>query len=124
MYTGNDLYNEIILDGLYNLPKEYSDRIVEYLCTDFDMTMFEETSGNFDRLLSGKKLLEKVSLGCSKEHYQYLEKNIIRYVDKDAVYRLKDRIDFNKQGECRVYWRFWGDFQRECLKMLPKERLS
>lgn len=124
MYTGNDLYNEIILDGLYYLPAEYSDKIVEYLCADFNKTMFEETSGNFDRLLNGKKLLEKVSLGCSKERYQILEKSIIKFVDKDAIERLKYRIDFNRENEERVYWRFWGDFQRECLQMLPKERLS
>lgn len=124
MLTGNDLYNEIVLDGLYYLPEEYSDKIVEYLCTDFSMTMFEETSGNFDRLLSGKKLLEKVSLRCSKEQYQHLEKNIIKYMDKEAIDRLKYRIDFNRQREGRVYWRFWGDFQRECLKILPKERMS
>lgn len=124
MLTGNDLYNEIILDGLYYLPEEYSDKIVEYLCTDFSMTMFEETSGNFDSLLSGKKLLEKVSLRCSKEQYQHLENNIIKYIDKEAIDRLKHRMDFNKQHEDRVYWRFWGDFQRECLKMMPKERIS
>lgn len=124
MFTGNDLYNEIILDGLYYLPEKYSDKTARYLCADFNKTMFEETSGNFDRLLSGKKLLEKVSLECSKECYQILEKSIIKYVDKDAIERLKYRIDFNRENEERVYWRFWGDFQRECLQMLPKERLS
>lgn len=124
MLTGNDLYNEIILDGLYRLPQEYADKIIEYLCEDFNLTMFEETSGSFDRLHSGKVLLKKVSLECSKEHYQLLEKSIIKFVDKDAIRTLKNRIDFNKQRETRVYWRFWGDFQRECLKVLSKERMS
>lgn len=124
IYTGYDLYNEIILDGLYYLPEKYSDKIVYYLCADFGMTMFEETSGNFDRLLSGKKLLERISLKCSKESYDYLEKSIIKYIDKEAINILRDRIECNRENEYKVYWRFWGDFQRECLKMLPKERLS
>lgn len=124
MFKGNDLYNEIILDGLYYFPEKYSDKIVEYLCTDFNRTMFEETSGNFDCLLSGKKLLEKVSLECSNECYKVLEKSIIKYVDKDAIDRLKYRIDFNRRNNEKVSWRFWGDFQIECLQRLPKERLS
>lgn len=124
MFIGNDLYNEIILDGLYHLPEKYSDRIVEYLCTDFDKTIFEETSGNYDCLLSGKKLLEKISRNCSEESYGLLEQSIIKYIDKDAVDRLKNRIEFNRNEDSKVYWRFWGDFQWECLKVLPKERLS
>lgn len=124
MFTENDLYNEIILDGLCHLPEKYSDKIVEYLCTDFSMTMFEETSGNFDCLLSGKKLLERISLKCSEESYDYLEKSIIKYIDKDAVNKLSYRIECNRKYEYKVYWSFWGDFQRECLKVLPKERLS
>ena len=124
MYTGNDLYNEIILDGLYHLPEEYDDKVVEYLCAGFDLTLFEETSGNGNCLLSGKRLLEKVSLKCSKEYYIYLEKTIIKYKDKYAIYKLKERINYNRKREYQVYWRFWGDFQRECLEVLPKERLS
>lgn len=124
MYTGNDLYNEIVLNGLFHLPEEYADRVVEYLCGDFDLTMFEKTSGNYDSLLSGKRLLEKVSSKCSEEHYKLLEKNIIRYIDKHAISRLRRRIECNRRRECQVYWRFWGDFQRECLNVLSKERLS
>lgn len=124
MFVGNDLYNEIILDGLYYLPEKYSDKIVEYLCADFNTTMFEQTSGNYDRLLSGKKLLEKVSRNCSEKSYDYLEQSIIKFIDKDAVDRLRERIECNRNQGNKVYWRFWGDFQRECLKMLPKERLS
>ena len=93
MHTGNDLYNEIILDGLYHLPEEYDDKVVEYLCAGFDLTLFEETSGNGNCLLSGKRLLEKVSLKCSKEYYIYLEKTIIKYKDKYAIYKLKERIN-------------------------------
>ncbi len=124
MYTGNDLYNEIVLDGLFHLPEEYADRVIEYLCVDFNLTIFEETSGNFDRLLSGKRLLKKISSECSEEHYKILEKSIVKYIDKYAVSRLKHRIEYNRKREYQVYWRFWGDFQRDCLSVLPKERLS
>lgn len=124
MYTGNDLYNEIVLDGLFHLPGEYADRVIDYLCVDFNLTIFEETSGNFDRLLNGKRLLGKVSSECSEEHYKFLEKKIIKYIDPYAVDRLKRRIEYNRKREYQVYWRFWGDFQRDCLNVLPKERLS
>lgn len=124
MCTGNDLYNEIVLNGLFYLPKEYADRVIEYLCSDFNLTIFEKTSGKFDCLLSGKRLLEKVSAECSEEYYAILEKSIIKYIDKYAVSRLKERIAYNKEREYRVYWRFWGDFQRDCLNVLSKERLS
>lgn len=124
MNTGNDLYNEIILDGLYHLSNEYADQIADYLCHDFNLTIFEETSGNQDKLLFGKRLLKKVSNECSDESFCRLEKQIIHFIDKDAADILQYRIDYYREHKQNIYRTFWGDFQRECLDCLPQERLS
>jgi hypothetical protein len=124
MHTGHGLYNEIILDGLYHMSKKYANKIVDYLCKNLNLTIFETTSGNYDELKLGKRLIRKIAADCDEKHYLLLEKKIINYIDTDAVRILKNRIERNKEQGINVYWRYWGDFQRECLMQLPQERLS
>ncbi|MDO5519780.1 MAG: hypothetical protein Q4G58_04730 [bacterium] len=123
--TGNELYNEILLDGLCYLSDKYADDIVAYLCNDFEKTLFESTSGNGDRLFLGKKVISKVSKVCSQELYSLLENKIMHYFSTAAVERLQRRMSYNNEKNgYYAYWRFWGDFQLECLRVLPEYRLT
>lgn len=55
------LHNEIVLDALKYLPNQYSDYIVDYLCTGLERTMIEDTSGNRDELLLSKELVKGIT---------------------------------------------------------------
>lgn len=125
MGRGLDLFNEIILDGLYLLPEEYSDVVIKYLCRDFDSNIFDKTSGNEDELFFTKQILDKHSKYCSNEVFIELEKIIIRYISPEAKDIYSRRINCNKEknGD-KVYWSFWGDLQKELLEVLSYERLS
>jgi hypothetical protein len=124
-FIGNSLYNEILLEALYYLPDEYADEIVQYLCEDLNKTLFEGTSGNGNKILSGKRLICKISKVCSQEKYLLLESKIEYFLALDAKDRLHRRISFNQEKNGNhVYWRFWGDFQKECLESLPLDRLT
>lgn len=123
--TGNELYNEIYLDALYYLPEKYANSIICYLCTDFNKTMSESTSGSGNRLFLAKRLLSKISDKCNQETYDLLEKSILHFTPIEAKNKLRHRIEFNKEKNgIRVYWNFWGDFQYECLNTLPIHKLS
>ncbi|WP_276355744.1 hypothetical protein [Cohnella caldifontis] len=125
MGTGNDLYNEIILDAMCKLPTSYSDAIVEYLCSDFDKNIFERTSGNGDELLLAKQVLARHSEHCGSAIFDVLEKTVIGYVSPRAKERYQRRIEFNRENNGYiVYWSFWGDLQKEILEVLPYNRLS
>lgn len=125
MGKGNDLYNEIILDGLYQLPETYSDLVINYLYSDFDSNIFDITSGNNDRLFLVKQVLGKHSKLCSEVEFDIFERNIISYVSPKAKEICQQRINHNREkNNYRAYWSFWGDLQKEILDILPDDRLS
>ena len=125
MGKGNDLYNEIILDGLYLLPERYSDVVINYLCSNFESNIFDKTSGNDDELLLTKQVLGKHSKYCSENVFIILEKTVFSYISPQAKDIYQRRIDYNKGNNgYTVYWSFWGDLQKEILEALPYNRLS
>lgn len=125
MEKGNDLCNEIILDGLYRLPERYSDLVINYLCSDLNSNIFDKTSGNGDELLLAKQILGKHSRYCSENIFNVLEERVLSYLSPQAKDIYRSRINYNreKNGDT-VYWSFWGDFQKEILEVLPYNRLS
>lgn len=125
MGKGNDLLNEIILDGLYRLPDIYSDVVITYLCSDFDSNIFDKTSGNNDKLFLAKQTLGKHSKYCSEDIFAILEKTVLSYLSPQAKDILRCRIDYNrKKNGYKIYRSFWGDLQKEILEVLPYNRLS
>lgn len=125
MGMGYYVFNEIILDGLYQLPEIYSDDIINYLCNDFDKNIFDETSGNGDKLLLVKLVLGKYGKTCSRIIFNKLEKTVIKYLSPDAKELYQRRINCNREKNGYVvFWSFWGDLQKEILETLPNERLS
>ena len=125
MGRGNDLFNEIILDGLYRLPERYSDDVITYLYSDFNSNIFDKTSGNGDELFLAKQILGKHSRHCSENIFNGLEERVYSYLSPEAKDRYIRRVNYNreKNGDT-VYWSFWGDFQKEILEVLPYDRLS
>ena len=125
MRKGTDLFNEIILDGLYRLPEIYSDGVITYLCSDFNSNIFDKTSGNGDELLLTKQILSKHTKYCSENEFITLEKMVFSYLSPDAKDLYHRRIDYNReQNGYKVYWSFWGDLQKEILEALPYNRLN
>lgn len=124
MEKGDFLYNEVVLDALYYLPSNYSDKCVKYLLSDFNKTLFERSEGYERKLVLAKRLIKKVSIYCSKNVYSKLESDIIHYNSPDAVIRLKGRIEENSKNRIRVFWPFWGELQFRLLSVLPKNRMS
>ena len=127
MGTGVPLHNELILDSFQHLPDLYADYIVEYMCGDFEERIFESTSGNGDKLLLTKGMLEKNAQICSDEAYSKLESCIIYYKTPDAKERLQHRIKYNrtkKKEDMWSYLNFCGDLQNDLLGILPINRMG
>lgn len=64
---------------------------------------------------------------CKDIVYFELENKIIHFIPSDAKERLKNRMEYNKnktQNGGVVYWKYWGDLQRELLNALPNWRMS
>ena len=119
MGTGIFLHNELVLDCFRFLPDIYAD----YMCEDFGKRIFEDTSGNGDKLALAKEVLEKNASLCSDEIYSKLEFCIIHYLALDAKEQLKRRIEYNRtktKGELRAYWNFWGYVQNESYEPRSK----
>ncbi|MFJ5771789.1 hypothetical protein [Psychrobacillus sp. NPDC093180] len=125
MGNGNEIYNEIILDGLYRLPERYSDAVITYLYSDFNNNIFERTGDKRDELFLAKQILEKHSKYCSKNVFNTLEERVLSYLSPQAKDIYRSRIDYNREKNgYTVYWSFWGEFQKEILEVLSYNRLS
>ncbi|MDT2751310.1 hypothetical protein P7G96_08660 [Enterococcus thailandicus] len=125
MGQGFYLFNEILLDGFVQLPKSYSDVVIEYLIQDFDNNIFVLTDGSKGELALAKKVLVKHAEHCSQEIFSKLENKILKYFPSNAKERYKRRIEYNKEENgMRVYWNFCGDLQKELLEVLPTNRMS
>ena len=123
--NGNSVFNEIILEAFCCLPKEYSDDIINYLCVNFEKCIFEDTSGNGNKLLLAKKIIAQHSKNCTDSIFMHIEKTIYEYVPLNICEIYKGRVDYNKEkGRNPEYWSFYGDLQFELLNSLQNERLS
>ena len=119
----NSVYNEIILDGMHRLPKKYSDRVIKYVCNNIESNLFEETSGNGDKLLLAKLVLEKHSKYCSDNVFTVLEESLASYTPSRAKDMYQRRLEIRNDGYF-ADWSFWGDLQNELLDKLPNHRMS
>ncbi|MFV0393465.1 MAG: hypothetical protein ACK5LC_03575, partial [Coprobacillaceae bacterium] len=120
-----DVFNEIVLDGFYYLPKEYSNQIMNYLVKTSKHNLIDETSGNSNKLMLLKRVLEKHTNYCSKEILDSFMTQVILYKPCGMVEMYKQRIKQNKSKEyAPVYWTFWGDFQYEVLQSIAENRLT
>lgn len=125
MGKGYPLFNEFILEGFENLPEQYSDKIIEYFCDNFEKNIFEQTSGNNDKLLTTKKVLMKHSKTCSIENYRKLESIIYYYNQKNSIELYKDVRAYKLNYTCRkMPWDWWGNLQVELLAYLCKDRMN
>ena len=125
MGKGYPLFNEFILEGFENLPEQYSDKIIEYFCDNFEKNIFEQTSGNNDKLLTTKKILMKHSKKCSIENYRKLENIIYYYTQKNSLELYKDIREYKLNYTCRkMPWDWWGNLQVELLPYLYNDRMS
>lgn len=123
---GNSLYNEIILDAFQYFGDEYADYILDYFQTDLSKNCFEESSGNGHKLFYAKRIVKKFSETCSENVLRNFVDKVIHYISPKAKDLLRRRIKQNHEqkinGNPRVYWDFWGNFQYEILSSISKKR--
>lgn len=123
MGKGHTLYNELILEGLKQMPTKYSGRIFSYLIENIESNMF--TEGRHDELSYAREVIKKHLGSCDSSTWSQFLYAVIKYCPSDAVSRYKQRIQVNKENDgYLVYWSFWGDFQHEILGAIPDEYLN
>ena len=125
---GDKFYNELLLDAMLYLGTDYSDFVLDYLQSDLANNLFEDTSGNGDKLLSAKLLVNKYSESCTDDVLKRFEHKVTHFIDPKAKDDLQKRREVNKkhreEHERWVFWNFWGDFQLEILSAIVEQRRS
>ena len=125
MGQGYPIFNEFILEGFSKLPISYSDRIIEYLCEDFENNIFDISSGNGDKLLLTKKILCEHSPSCRESNFKRIENKIYYFYEKEAKELYKDIRKYKMNSIYRrMPWDWWGNLQVELIPFLSEERLS
>lgn len=123
MGKGYIIFNELILDGLKNMPTSHSNRIIKYLTQNIEANMF--VKGSNDELLYSKLVLNKHFKLCEFDLKDRFLHKVIMYCPPSAVDRYKRRIEYNREKNgSKVYWSFWGDLQYEILGAIPNEQLT
>lgn len=125
MGKGYPVFNEFILEGFEKLDNNYSDKIIDYLCDDFEKNIFDVSSGNGDELLITKKILKKHLKFCNKKSFEKIENKIYYFYEKDSIEMYKRVREYKMNYICRkMPWDWWGNLQVELIPFLPEERLS
>lgn len=125
MGKGYSLFNEFILEGFEKLPEIFSDKIIEYLCSDFKNNILDISSGNGDELLAIKKILKKHSKSCNKSNFEKIEDKIYYFYQKDSKDLYKDVRKYKLNYTCKeMPWDWWGNLQVELIPYLDRERLG
>ena len=125
MGKGYPVFNEFILEGFEKLDNNYSDKIIDYLCDDFEKNIFDVSSGNGDELLITKKILKKHLKSCNKKSFEKIENKIYYFYEKDSIEMYKRVREYKMNYICRkMPWDWWGNLQVELIPFLPEERLS
>lgn len=117
-YMGKNyvVFNEIILHGFQYFPTSYSNQIITYLSSDFDMKVFDYTSGNQEELKLVADVLKIHISFCSKDVLKRFLDSVVCYISPKAVEWYKDRLDFNRAKQSApVYWSFGAIFSIICL---------
>ncbi|MBO3445857.1 hypothetical protein [Clostridium sp. CCUG 7971] len=119
------LINEILLESSFELPEQYANNIISWICVNEGIHLLNRSGENKDELYHTKQIISKFSPYCSEDEFIKLEGFIYNYRDKDDVDTLKRRIDTNSKGnEYHVYWHYWGEIQYSLLPYICKEKLS
>lgn len=125
MGKGYPIFNEFILEGFEKLDNNYSDKIIDYLCDDFEKNIFDISSGNGDELLITKKVLNKHLKSCNKKCFEKIENKIYYFYEKDSTKMYKRVREYKMNYICsKMPWDWWGNLQVELIPFLPEERLS
>ncbi len=121
---GSLLHNEIILFCLQYATEEYSDKIISYICSDFNKNVFDYTSSTNNRLCYVKEIIRTHSKSCSLECFNKLE-HLIYYYKSPTMYENAKRIyEYNKNHWENLLWGYHGNFQYELLSELDPNRVS
>jgi hypothetical protein len=125
MGKGYPIFNELILEGFEKLDDNYSDKIIDYLCDDFEKNIFDISSGNRDELLITKRILNKHLKSCNQRCFEKIEKKIYYFYEKDSVEMYKRVREYKMNYTCiKMPWDWWGNLQVELIPFLPEERLN
>lgn len=120
----NIIYNEILLEALYYMNEDYSERIMEYLFEDINCNLFDASSEEQNSLTLGKKIISKHANYISEDLFVRIENIITSYKPTDMIRNYKDSVEHRRTTKKLMFRSFWGDFQYELLNALPKSRLS
>ena len=126
-YIGKDfvLFNEIILYCFQVADAKYSNKIIEYICENFEENkIFDITSDSNDKLKILKNIIKKYSENCNEELYLKLEDKIYYYCDPCyKIYLEYYRKNKNKTTvDCNI--KINGQLQKELFPYLPLNRKS
>lgn len=123
--SGKSTYNEIILDGLYQLDDSYSDYVIEYLSSNFESRYFVENSIS-NHMYFGNRVLEKFTKTCSSVNLRRIVDCIVNYKNKSIIeeYKLRRKYRKNDHVYTDYYLPYWGKEQFKLLRLIPSERLS
>lgn len=124
-YIGKDfvLFNEIILHCFEVADVEYSDKIIKYICENFEENkIFDITSDSNDKLKVLKNIIKKHSKSCNEELYLKLENKIYYYCDPDYKICLEYYKENRSKAKINCNIKINGRLQKELFPYLPLNR--
>lgn len=121
---GSYLHNEIMLFAMQYLSCEYSDRVINYICSDFDTNGFDYTSDTDNKLTYVKEIIKKHSKYCNNENFEKLEYLLYYYKPNNMLGIANRRYEYRKKNKEMVTWEYHGAMQFELLDKLDSSRIK
>lgn len=122
MGKGYFIFNEIILDGLLQLPNSYSNRIIDYIANNLNNSIIDETSENEDKLELLKSIVKKHNMYCNIDKFMLLEENAMKSICINSKKLFKN----HRNSKNFYYWKVFNFniLLFELLKSLNQKQIS
>lgn len=123
------VFNEIALEVLKVLPKEYSDFAIEWLCENPQDRFFNYTGMNIDYLYTVGEVLEIHTKTCSERSLNQISEVIYYYKPTDMKERAESRFNANHEDRMQGNkilreWCYWGTVQYRLIPKIDNTRVS
>ncbi len=120
--TDSYVVNEVLMEGISNLPLEYGNEAFEWIFADFDHRIFVYTGDQEDYLRIFKQVIKRFGASLNQRSQTILDKTVYSWHEPNEVIKATLEARKSRNHEYGMVFcgpPYWGHLQYELIPLLP-----